>query len=39
VAQIAKELGVDATGLYRPVHKLEQRAAISKQGAALQSTS
>jgi MarR family len=36
VSQIAKELEVDATGLYRPVHKLEQRGAISKQGAALQ---
>jgi MarR family len=35
VRQIAKELGVDPTGLYRPVHKLEQDGAISKQGAAL----
>jgi predicted HTH transcriptional regulator len=39
VSQIANELGVDATGLYRPVHKLEQEGAISKQGAALQPTS
>jgi hypothetical protein len=36
VSQISKELGVDPTGLYRPVHKLEQEGAISKQGAALQ---
>jgi uncharacterized membrane protein len=36
VSEIAKRLGVDATGLYRPVHKLEQRGAISKQGPALQ---
>ena len=28
VSEIAKELGVDATGLYRPVHKLEQDGAI-----------
>jgi hypothetical protein len=35
VRQIAKELGVDSTGLYRPVHKLEEDGAISKQGAAL----
>jgi uncharacterized membrane protein len=39
VSEIAKELGVDATGLYRPVHKLEQEGAITKQGAALQPTS
>lgn len=38
VREIAKELGVDATGLYRPVHKLDQEGAISKQGAALQPT-
>jgi MarR family len=38
VREIATELGVDATGLYRPVHKLEQQGAISKQGAALQPT-
>ena len=36
VRQIADELGVDPTGLYRPVHKLEQEGAISKRGAALQ---
>jgi hypothetical protein len=39
VSEIAKELGVDASGLYRPVHKLEQEGAISKRGAALQPTS
>jgi MarR family len=39
VSQIAKELGVDATGLYRPVHKLEQQGAITKQGAALHPSS
>ncbi|HEX5925044.1 MAG TPA: helix-turn-helix domain-containing protein [Baekduia sp.] len=38
VSEIAKQLGVDATGLYRPVHKLEQQGAITKQGAALQPT-
>jgi uncharacterized membrane protein len=38
VSEIAKRLGVDATGLYRPVHKLEQRGAITKQGPALQPT-
>jgi DNA primase len=38
VSQIAKELGVDATGLYRPVRRLQQEGAISKQGAALQPT-
>jgi uncharacterized membrane protein len=36
VSEIAKQLEVDPTGLYRPVHRLEQRGAISKQGAALQ---
>jgi DNA primase len=36
VRQIAKELGVDPTGLYRPVHKLEQDGAISKRGTGLQ---
>lgn len=36
VSEIAKELGVDATGLYRPVHRLEQEGAITKQGAVLQ---
>jgi MarR family len=36
VSQIAKQLGVDPTGLYRPVHKLEHDGAISKHGAALQ---
>jgi hypothetical protein len=39
VSEIAKELGVDATGLYRPVHKLEQEGAIIKRGVALQPTS
>jgi hypothetical protein len=36
VSQIANVLGVDPTGLYRPVRKLEQDGAISKRGAALQ---
>ncbi|MBD0283487.1 MAG: winged helix-turn-helix transcriptional regulator, partial [Thermoleophilaceae bacterium] len=36
VRQIANELGLDPTGLYRPVRKLEQEGAISKRGAALQ---
>jgi hypothetical protein len=35
VKQIAKELGVDPTGLYRAVHRLEEDGAISKRGAAL----
>jgi MarR family len=39
VSEIARELGVDATGLYRPVHKLEQEGAIIKRGVALQPTS
>ena len=39
VSEVAKELGVDATGLYRPVHKLEQDGAIIKRGVALQPTS
>jgi hypothetical protein len=39
VSEIAKELGVDATGLYRPVHKLEQDGAIIKRGVALQPSS
>ncbi|MBD0282758.1 MAG: hypothetical protein ICV69_11275 [Thermoleophilaceae bacterium] len=38
VNQIAKELAVDATSLYRPAHKLEQERAISKQGRTLQPT-
>jgi CRP-like cAMP-binding protein len=38
VRQIANELGVDPTGLYRPVRKLEQEGAISKRGATLQPT-
>jgi hypothetical protein len=38
VREIARALGVDATGLYRPVHKLEQQGVISKRGAALQPT-
>jgi len=36
VRELGEELGVDPTGLYRPVHKLEQEGAISKRGAALQ---
>jgi predicted transcriptional regulator len=39
VREIATELGVDRTGLYRSVHKLEQEGAVSKRGAALQPTS
>jgi predicted transcriptional regulator len=39
VSKIAKELGVDATGLYRPVHKLEQDGAVIKRGVTLQPTS
>jgi DNA-binding Lrp family transcriptional regulator len=39
VSEVAKELGVDATGLYRPVRKLEQDGAIIKRGVALQPTS
>ena len=39
VSEIAKELGVDATGLYRPVHKLERDGAIIKRGVRLQPTS
>jgi MarR family len=39
VSEIARELGVDATGLYRPVHKLEQDGAIVKRGVTLQPTS
>jgi hypothetical protein len=39
VSEIAKELGVDASGLYRPVHKLEQDGAIIKRGVTLQPTS
>jgi DNA-binding MarR family transcriptional regulator len=39
VSEIAKELGVDATGLYRPVHKLERDGAIIKRGVTLQPTS
>jgi uncharacterized membrane protein len=39
VSEIAKELGVDATGLYRPVHKLEQDGAIIKRGVTLLLTS
>ena len=38
VSQIAEELGIDATGLYRAVHKLEHEGAISKRGTALQPT-
>jgi DNA-binding Lrp family transcriptional regulator len=35
VSEIAKELGVDATGLYRPVQELEQDRAIIKRGVTL----
>jgi DNA-binding MarR family transcriptional regulator len=36
VRQIAQQLMVDPTGLYRPLHKLEQEGAISKHRPALQ---
>jgi predicted ArsR family transcriptional regulator len=39
VSEVAKELGVDATGLYRPLRKLEQDGVIIKRGEALQPTS
>lgn len=35
VAEVAKELGVDATSLYRVVRRLEQRGEIRKDGRAL----
>jgi DNA-binding MarR family transcriptional regulator len=38
VSQIAEELGSDANGLYRPVHKLEREGTISKRGTTLQPT-
>ena len=39
VKEIAIELGVDATNLYRHVHKLQQDGLITKHGTALQPTS
>jgi hypothetical protein len=36
VAQVGKELGVDATGLYRVIRRLQASGVISKQGRALQ---
>jgi hypothetical protein len=36
VAEIGKRLGVDATGLYRPVHRLEQQGKLRKSGRELQ---
>ena len=39
VKEIATELGVDATNLYRHVHKLQQDGLITKHGTALQPTS
>jgi uncharacterized membrane protein len=39
VKEIATKLGVDATNLYRHVHKLQQDALITKHGTALQPNS
>jgi transcriptional regulator with GAF, ATPase, and Fis domain len=36
VAEAGKELGVDPTGLYRVVHRLEQRGDVVKTGRALE---
>jgi hypothetical protein len=36
VAQVGKELGVDSTGLYRVVRRLQASGHIRKQGVALQ---
>ena len=35
VKQIGDELGIDPTGLYRPVRELQQQGAITKQGPRL----
>jgi Mn-dependent DtxR family transcriptional regulator len=35
VAQIAKKMGVDATGLYRPVRRLEKEGRLRKSGLGL----
>jgi len=35
VAEVARELGVDATGLYRVVRRLEQRGQVRKDGTGL----
>jgi len=39
VAEAGKELGVDPTGLYRIVHRLEQRGDVRKNGRELHATS
>jgi hypothetical protein len=36
VAEAGKALGVDPTGLYRVVHRLEQRGDVTKNGRALE---
>jgi DNA-binding MarR family transcriptional regulator len=36
VAEAGKALGVDPTGLYRVVHRLEQRGDVKKNGRALE---
>jgi transcriptional regulator with GAF, ATPase, and Fis domain len=38
VAQAGKELGVDPTGLYRVVRRMEQRGAVRKEGRELRPT-
>jgi hypothetical protein len=38
VRQIAEALGVDPTSLYRPVHRLQDRGEITKDGVRLQPT-
>ena len=35
IKQIGDELGIDPTGLYRPVRELQQQGAITKQGTQL----
>jgi hypothetical protein len=35
IKQIGDELGIDPTGLYRPVRELQQQGAITKQGPRL----
>jgi transcriptional regulator with GAF, ATPase, and Fis domain len=39
VADAGRELGVDPTGLYRVVHRLEQRGDVRKNGRELHATS
>ena len=38
VAEVAAEIGVDATGLYRVVRRLEQRGTLRKRGRSLEPT-